>query len=219
MAQSTENVNMLSVDTEALAAAQEMINSIVLQIGQIPEAKTFNLEVAADVSSIDSVVLSIGQMIQSFVAGKKKAKELEEYFDKGKRVIDDLGSSLGNTIKSVAADLAAGSKAIGEGIADGVSKGLKDGLKSVKMKTKELGEDGVIKEFETTLEINSPSKVMKRIGGYIADGLGEESRTDPRLSSLPWATSATPWKNPPRRLQRPSSASGHSRRSHDSSYW
>ncbi len=52
MAQSTENVNMLSVDTEALAAAQEMINSIVLQIGQIPEAKTFNLEVAADVSSI-----------------------------------------------------------------------------------------------------------------------------------------------------------------------
>ena len=99
MAQSTENVNMLSVDTAALAAAQEMINSIVLQIGQIPKAKTFNLEVAADVSSIASVVLSIGQMIQSFVAGKKKAKELEEYFDKGKRVIDDLGSSLGNTIK------------------------------------------------------------------------------------------------------------------------
>ena len=128
---------------------------------------------AADVSSITSVVLSIGQMIQSFVAGKKKAKELEEYFDKGKRVIDDLGSSLGNTIKGVAADLAAGSKAIGGGIADGVSKGLKDGLKSVKMKTKELGEDGVIKEFETTLEINSPSKVMKRIGGYIADGLGD----------------------------------------------
>ena len=39
MAQSTENVNMLSVDTAALAAAQEMINSIVLQIGQIPKAR------------------------------------------------------------------------------------------------------------------------------------------------------------------------------------
>ena len=50
MAQSTENVNMLSIEiTAALAAAQEMINSIVLQIGQIPKAKTFNLEVAADV--------------------------------------------------------------------------------------------------------------------------------------------------------------------------
>ena len=141
MAQSTENVNMLSVDTDALAAAQEMINSIVLQIGQIPETKKFSLDVAADISSIASVVLSLGQMTYAFIDGHKQSKKMEERFKRVNKTFNNLG----DTIKSVAADLASSSKAIGEGIADGVSKGLKDGLKSVKMKTKELGEDGVIK--------------------------------------------------------------------------
>lgn len=76
------------------------------------------------------------------------------------------------------------------------------------MKTKELGEDGVIKEFETTLEINSPSKVMKRIGGYIADGLGDGIKDGSKTVKSAMGDISDTVEKSARRLQRPSSASG-----------
>ena len=65
------------------------------------------------------------------------------------------------------------SENIGESISNGIVEGLKGGVKRVREFSQLVCDDGIITEMKECLEIHSPSKVMKRIGGYISEGLEE----------------------------------------------
>ena len=68
-------------------------------------------------------------------------------------------------------DIKEASNKLGKDIAKGISEGLKDSIATVKMATAVICDKGIIAEFKAEMEINSPSKAMKRIASSIPEGI------------------------------------------------
>ncbi len=66
-----------------------------------------------------------------------------------------------------------GTKKTGLDLITGILEGIIDGLKDIGTWIKENVFDPIIDGFKSLFKINSPSKVMKEIGGYIVDGFKE----------------------------------------------
>ena len=64
-------------------------------------------------------------------------------------------------------------KKIGKDIVGGMIDGIKSARPKLMLIVEELGEDNIIKTVVKEFQISSPSKVMKRIGEYISEGLGD----------------------------------------------
>ena len=87
--------------------------------------------------------------------------------------IENSISDVFKALESEAKELSKLSQKLGRDIASGISEGLKDGINVVKMSTTVICNDGVLETIKDELQIKSPSKVMKRIGEYISEGLGD----------------------------------------------
>lgn len=81
--------------------------------------------------------------------------------------VEDIIDKLSNGSESVKKI----SKQLGHDIGKGISEGLKDSIATVKMATSVICDKGIIAEFKSEMEINSPSKAMKRIASSIPEGI------------------------------------------------
>lgn len=148
-----------NVDISALTEVKNILQDISLQLqelGKQTEKDIFGkmFDFADKASSIGSFFISLSGVI------KGVDKEVE-------KIAGALKKALGDVKKDVKAD----AKEIGTYIGEGIIEGIKKSRTKVEVFAKELADDNVIRTVMKTLEISSPSKVMKRIGGYIVDGL------------------------------------------------
>ena len=113
------------------------------------------LKAPSILSKVDSAVGIVSLVIQIKESRKSIEKELE-------KVADVLKNN--DNIQEAA-------NKIGKDIAKGIAEGMKDSVATVKMATAVICDKGIIAEFKAEMEINSPSKAMKRIASSIPEGI------------------------------------------------
>lgn len=145
-----------NINIEELKEVKTILSEISMEFQALTEQTSVDIfkeirDSASSISSIGSFIVDIISMNKSV---SKEIKNIAQNIEKE-----------GSNIKKV-------SKTMGESIAEGFVQGLRGSKVDINVTTYD-----VFGNVETTamkrLEINSPSKVMKRIGGYIADGLGD----------------------------------------------
>ena len=160
-----EYINLISGVTGALSGVW----------GNFQNSKANKLAAEANVK----VNFDENPLKESLESIKRSVKNLEEGFmasfgsigGETKKIMLNATESIDVFVKS--ADKSSDSlKKIGEALGEG----LIDGIKGKKVKISETMQDiatGTEKTVTKTLEINSPSKVFKRIGEYVSEGLGD----------------------------------------------
>ena len=90
-----------------------------------------------------------------------------------RRVVETSFDQMSKALTSDTRDIQKIFKKLGKYVGKGIVDGLKESLSDVKFVTNQLGKKGIVKTFETTMDMKSPSKVMKRLGQYVVAGLGD----------------------------------------------
>lgn len=139
--------------SDAIAPASKNLNDIKDTLESMNGIKL------SDVLSIGSFVVDMGAL--GFAAIQMSTT-----------VSDTVKEVLG-TLKDESKDLKELSKQIGKYIVEGIIEGIKSVKPKLMLLVQELGEDNIIKTFVKEFEISSPSRVMKRLGQYISEGIGE----------------------------------------------
>ncbi len=120
-------------------------------------------KLTVDVSGIIGAIAGIIQL----------QKNIEDIAPDVGNVFEKLETELENSNNSTSKVISKLSQQLGRDIANGISEGLKDGINVVKMATTVICNDGILETVKDELQIKSPSKVMKRLGEYISEGLGD----------------------------------------------
>ena len=144
-----EAFSEFSVFKDSTAVIRENIKAIGEELG--------HLKAPSILEKVDSTIGIVSLLIQI----KESRKSIENEIEK-----------IANVFKNNTKIQEAVNK-LGKDIANGISEGLKDGINVVKMSTTVICNDGVLETIKDELQIKSPSKVMKRIGEYISEGLGD----------------------------------------------
>lgn len=147
----------VNINLEELKEVKTILSEISMEFQALAEQTS--TDIFKEVRDNASAISSIGSFIISLAAASKSA---EKELQKMSKAIEDGGK-----------DFQAAAKKIGNYIGAGIIEGIKGSKGKIEVVAHELGDDNVIRTVMKTLEINSPSKVMKRIGGYITDGLGD----------------------------------------------
>ena len=159
-----ENIKIkldLNINLDSLTELEKIVSRIEEQLKRISGIQF------SDVFSILGSAASIGSFLKNIITTKKS---IENEMGKIAKVI--VGEKA--TIESAA-------KKIGSYIGEGLIDGIKKSRPKVEMFIEELGDDNVIHTMKKTLEISSPSKVMKKLGGYIPEGMGDGIKANGKL--------------------------------------
>ena len=140
-----ENIKIkldLNINLDSLTELEKIVSRIEEQLKRISGIQF------SDVFSILGSAASIGSFLKNIITTKKS---IENEMVKIAKVI--VGEKA--TIESAA-------KKIGSYIGEGLIDGIKKSRPKVEMFIEELGDDNVIHTMKKTLEISSPSKVIKK---------------------------------------------------------
>ena len=145
------------VDLSSLIELKGILADIKTQIEKIAGVSVFDSigGFADGLQILTTVIPIIGNFLGINNSLKKQIEEIASIMSKENGKIRDAA------IK------------IGEYLSVGLVDGMESKISDIRKVAKKLIDEGVVEESKEAAEINSPSKVMKRIGGYIAEGLGD----------------------------------------------
>jgi len=165
---STINKNLTDIQTKINGITASNIN-VSFNTTTIEEAGSSFDRILSIIGSVIAL-LGIGATVWEHFAGKASANGMETAMKKCRVSIDNLIQKMDDIFDDN--KIAEKAKILGENIADGLIEGLKNKLHTISQVTYDMA-GTVISETESGFQISSPSKVFKRIGAYISEGLGE----------------------------------------------
>lgn len=128
--------------------------------GQLPE---FLAGVKTELSNVGTAVSESMQAVS--------AEGVSEGIAEQQPLVAEQAKQLTETAKEEIAGYQADFKAVGEGLMEGVAKGVRDGQSGV-VNAVAKALQAAVRAAKKEMDINSPSRVMAKIGDYMAQGVG-----------------------------------------------
>ena len=128
--------------------------------GQLPE---FLAGVKTEISNVGTAVSKSMQAIS--------AEGVSEGIAEQQPLVAEQAKQLTETAKEEIAGYQADFKAVGESLMEGVAKGVRDGQSGV-VNAVAKALQAAVRAAKKEMDINSPSRVMAKIGDYMAQGVG-----------------------------------------------
>ena len=139
---------------DSTAVIRENIKAIGEELSVLKKAS--GLDIFNILLNTTSTVSSVGSLV---IAIKESKKTIESKMLEVANVLKDND------------DIKYAVNKLGRDIGKGIAEGMKDSIATIKMATSVICDKGIIAEFKAEMEINSPSKVMKRIASSIPEGI------------------------------------------------
>lgn len=128
--------------------------------GQLPE---FLAGVKTELSNVGTAVSESMQAVS--------AEGVSEGIAEQQPIVAEQAKQLTETAKEEIAGYQADFKAVGESLMEGVAKGVRDGQSGV-VNAVAKALQAAVRAAKKEMDINSPSRVMAKIGDYMAQGVG-----------------------------------------------
>ena len=132
--------------------------------------KAYTGELPAFLAGVKAEISDVGAAVSESMQAAS-AEGVSEGIAEQQPLVAEQAKQLTETAKEEIAGYQADFKAVGESLMEGVAKGVRDGQSGVvNAVTKAL--QAAVRAAKKEMDINSPSRVMAKIGDYMAQGVG-----------------------------------------------
>lgn len=132
--------------------------------------KSYTGEIPAFLAGVKAEISDVGAEVSESMQAAS-AEGVSEGIAEQQPLVAEQAKQLTETAKEEIAGYQADFKAIGESLMEGVAKGVRDGQSGV-VNAVAKALQAAVRAAKKEMDINSPSRVMAKIGDYMAQGVG-----------------------------------------------
>lgn len=132
--------------------------------------KTYTGELPAFLAGVKAEISDVGAAVSESMQAVS-AEGVSEGIAEQQPLVAEQAKQLTETAKEEIAGYQADFKAVGESLMEGVAKGVRDGQSGV-VNAVAKALQAAVRAAKKEMDINSPSRVMAKIGDYMAQGVG-----------------------------------------------
>lgn len=132
--------------------------------------KSYTGEIPAFLAGVKAEISDVGAEVSESMQAVS-AEGVSEGIAEQQPLVAEQAKQLTETAKEEIADYQTDFKAVGESLMEGVAKGVRDGQSGV-VNAVAKALQAAVRAAKKEMDINSPSRVMAKIGDYMAQGVG-----------------------------------------------